>query len=203
MEKKLKVLLSAYACEPNTGSEPEIGWGWAKGLYKKGYDVSVITRESNRKKIEATMLQNPEIKIDFYYYDLNKIILKLIKGRSNSYSYFYFILWQFRIYSLAKAIIKKKKIDVIHHVTFGSLRYPSFLGLLKIPLIFGPVGGGEKTPKYLKKSFNYSNKLKEFIRELSTSYVKLSPLMNLTFYFSNKIYRANKWMRKKIPTCSN
>ena len=70
MEKKLKVLLSAYACEPNTGSEPEIGWGWAKGLYKKGYDVSVITRESNRKKIEATMLQSPEIKIDFYYYDL-------------------------------------------------------------------------------------------------------------------------------------
>ena len=26
----MKILLSAYACEPNTGSEPNVGWNWAK-----------------------------------------------------------------------------------------------------------------------------------------------------------------------------
>ena len=34
MKKKLKILLSAYACEPNKGSEPEIGWQWVINLSK-------------------------------------------------------------------------------------------------------------------------------------------------------------------------
>lgn len=196
--EKIRVLLSAYACEPNTGSEPEIGWGWAKNLAELGFEISVITRKSNQKKIEEYLNKNPQIKINFYYYDLNKIILKIIKKKSNPYSYLYFILWQFGIYFLAKSIIKKRKIDYIHHVTFGSLRFPSFLGLLKIPFIFGPVGGGEKTPKNLKKSFKFLDKVKEFIRELSTNYVKLSPLMNLTFFSSKKIFVATEDSKKSI-----
>lgn len=30
MPKKLKVLVNAYACEPDKGSEPGVGWNWAK-----------------------------------------------------------------------------------------------------------------------------------------------------------------------------
>ena len=204
MEKKSRILLSAYACEPNTGSEPEIGWGWAKNLASLGHEVSVITRETNREKIEAALIQNPELKINFYYYDLSKKILKIIKGKSTKppYTltfYYYCIIWQFGIYPLAKSIIKERNIDIIHHVTVGSLRYPSFLGFLKIPLIFGPVGGGEKIPNNLKKSFSFSSKIKEFIRELSTNYIKISPLMNLTFSSSNKIYVATEDTKKSIP----
>jgi len=30
----MKILISAYACEPNTGSEHEVGWRWIKVLSK-------------------------------------------------------------------------------------------------------------------------------------------------------------------------
>ena len=48
MSKKLKVLLSAYACEPNKGSEPGVGWNWLIEIAKLNHKVTVITR-SNKK----------------------------------------------------------------------------------------------------------------------------------------------------------
>jgi hypothetical protein len=49
MKKKSKILLSAYACEPNKGSEPEVGWKWAITLSQLGHEVYVITRLNNKK----------------------------------------------------------------------------------------------------------------------------------------------------------
>ena len=48
----MKILISAYACEPNSGSEPEVGWSWIKALSKNNKNkITVITRKSNKKKI--------------------------------------------------------------------------------------------------------------------------------------------------------
>ena len=43
-----RILLSAYACEPGKGSEPEVGWMWATELAAAGHEVWVITRAANR-----------------------------------------------------------------------------------------------------------------------------------------------------------
>ena len=51
----MKILLSAYACEPNKGSEPEVGWKWATGLSKLGNSVFVITRLNNKENIEQEL----------------------------------------------------------------------------------------------------------------------------------------------------
>ena len=48
----MKILLSAYACEPNKGSEPEVGWKWATSLSDLGHEVYVITRSNNKNSIE-------------------------------------------------------------------------------------------------------------------------------------------------------
>ena len=48
----MKILLSAYACEPNKGSEPEVGWRWATELLKFNNEVYVITRLNNKENIE-------------------------------------------------------------------------------------------------------------------------------------------------------
>ena len=52
MKKKLKILLSAYACEPNKGSEPEVGWKWATTLCRLGHEVHVVTKSNNKQNIE-------------------------------------------------------------------------------------------------------------------------------------------------------
>ena len=55
--KTLKILLSAYACEPNQGSEPGLGWNVAREVAKH-YEVWVLTPEEHRPAIEAELALN-------------------------------------------------------------------------------------------------------------------------------------------------
>lgn len=41
---RLKVLVSAYACSPERGSEPAVGWGFVSAL-RKFHDLWVIVEE--------------------------------------------------------------------------------------------------------------------------------------------------------------
>lgn len=52
---KMKILLSAYACEPDKGSEPSVGWSWAIELSRLGHEVHVLTRANNKPSITAAM----------------------------------------------------------------------------------------------------------------------------------------------------
>jgi glycosyltransferase involved in cell wall biosynthesis len=199
MKKNLKILLSAYACEPNKGSEPEVGWKWATTLSELGHEIYVITRSNNKETIEDYLIKNKIYNLNFIYFDYPKWFLKIFKRKSNPHSYLYFLLWQVGIFFVVKPYIKKIKFDFIHHVTFVSFRYPSLLCLYKIPFIFGPISGGDTIPMSLRKSFPLLEKIKEFIRDLSNYYVKISPLTNLIFSKSHKIYVNSEATKKIIP----
>jgi hypothetical protein len=69
--RRLKVLISAYACEPHKGSEPGVGWNWAKQIAKFA-EVWVITRANNREVIEEELKRSPEPNLHFIYVDLPK-----------------------------------------------------------------------------------------------------------------------------------
>lgn len=36
----MKILLSAYACEPGIGTKPGVGWNWALTLGRQGHEVT-------------------------------------------------------------------------------------------------------------------------------------------------------------------
>ena len=200
MNPKLKILLSAYACEPNKGSEPEVGWKWATTLSGLGHEVYVITRSNNKKNIDEYLIKNKISNLNFIYFDFPKWLLRVIKGKSNPHSYLYFLLWQVGIFFVVKPYINKIKFDFIQHVTFVSFRYPSFLCLYKVPFIFGPISGGDTIPMNLRKNFSLIEKIKEFARDLSNNYIKFSPLMNLTFFKSKRIFVNSEATKKIIPS---
>ncbi len=58
LSARLKVLMSAYACEPGKGSEPEVGWQWAMRM-ARFHDVTVLTRANNRAAIEPAVAAIP------------------------------------------------------------------------------------------------------------------------------------------------
>ena len=108
-------------------------------------------------------------------------------------------MWQIGIYFVAKKIIRNEKFDYIHHVTFVSYRYPSFLCLLNIPFIFGPISGGEESPKNLRVNFDLKSKTKEYLRDLSNKFIKFSPFVNMVFKKSQKIIVTTDETKSKIP----
>ena len=193
----MRILLSAYACEPDKGSEPAVGWNWALQLAERGHEVVVITRANNRQSIEQEMAAHPRPSLRFSYYDLPLWLRSFKKGRRGIH--LYYLLWQFGAYLAARRLVRERRFDVVHHVTFVSVRQPSFMGHLGIPFIFGPVGGGEHTPPLLKKMFSRKNRIMEALRKLVNNCVRFDPLMWQTFASAQAIYVTSGQSLELIP----
>ena len=194
----IKILLSAYACEPNEGSEPGVGWHWAHEIEKLGHQVWVFTRSNNKRSIENFYQQNTKPEgIDFIYYDLPGWLSFWKKGRRGVH--LYYLLWQVGAYRLAKELHKQILFDCVHHITFVSARQPSFMGMLNIPFIFGPVAGGESIPKQLRGGMTFKERVFEKIRDVVNTFVKYDPLMNLTFSKATQIYATSEQTKALLP----
>jgi len=192
----MKILLSAYACEPNKGSEPGVGWNWALALGDRGYDVHVLTRSNNRQAIERAQIQS-DSRLSFHYYDLPQR-LRFWKHWPGGI-YLYYLLWQIGAYSVARKLHSREQFDVVHHITFVSYRQPSFMGSLGIPFIFGPVGGGETMPSQFRKSLPVNGRLSEWIRGIGNRAIGLDPLMQRTYASASVIACATEETLHAIP----
>ncbi len=170
-----RILLSAYACEPDRGSEPAVGWNWAVQASRLGHRVSVLTRANNREIIEA-YARCHRLDADFLYYDLPEWLQRCKRSAGELGAVLYYLLWQWFAFRWVGENMDTAQFDLVHHVTFASVRYPSFMGRLGIPFCFGPVGGGETVPASLCASFRHKARLHEFIRRISNRLVGLSPL---------------------------
>lgn len=174
--KRLRILLSAYACEPNRGSEPGIGWNWAIALAQRGHHVWVLTRANNRTAIETAcgaLANELHANINFLYYDLPRWAAWWKKGGRGVQ--LYYALWQRNILSLAQAAHAIQHFDVVHHLTFGVWRQPTQLYKLGVPLIFGPVGGGETAPPNLVSTLPFKARIWESIRNLANWLAVFNP----------------------------
>ena len=159
----MKVLLSAYSCEPGKGSERGVGWNVAIEAAKNN-EVWVLTRpDESKEAIEAEIKRNPNPNLHFIYFTLPFWKDSLRWGQPGAMQLHYY-LWQIQAYFVAKKLHQEIGFDVAHHVTFVRYSSPSFLFLLPIPLVWGPVGGGESAPLAFWKDFSLKSKLYESLR---------------------------------------
>lgn len=193
-----KILLSAYACEPNKGSEPGVGWAWVCELAKLGHELHVLTRANNKTVIERARDSIPNTKnVHFIYYDLPTPFLKAKKIPFGVQMYYG--LWQLGIYRVAKRLIKNIDIDYIQHVTFVGVRQPSYLVFLDKPFFFGPVAGGEAAPFKLRKHYSWPQWFADFARDILNLFIKLDPRMWLIFLRSKHIFVTSEQTKNLIP----
>lgn len=198
----MKILLSAYACEPDKGSEPGVGWMWALALVRRGHQVWVITRSNNQASIEqaTTNLDEPYTSnLHFLYYDTPNWILRWKKSALGVQ--LYYALWQKSILALAKDAHATQHFDVAHHLTFGVWRQPTELYKLGIPCIFGPVGGGEDAPWSLVHGMpSVTSILREYLRYLVNVVSLLNPklrnCLKRCFLVVSKTQETAAWVKK-------
>lgn len=172
--KCLKVLISAYSCRPGMGSEPGVGWNTARELAKY-HKVWVFTRVDNRSMIEAELANHPVPELNFVYCDLPPWAMWWQSGQQLHY---YF--WQIVAYFVARKLHRKIGFDLVHHVTYVKYWSPSFLALLPIPFIWGPVGGGESAPKAFWQDFSFRGKAYETLRDLARWIGERDPFVSTT-----------------------
>ena len=169
----MKILLSAFACKPNSGSETGVGWRWALELAKQ-HKVVVVTDESRRHAIEAAMLARPIQNLTFVYY--RPFVVSRVPLNSKS-AHLIYMCWQFGVVWLARSLHLHYDFDLVQHLTYGVFRHPSFLGFVGPPFVFGPVGGGEMAPWALTQSMPLSEKVKEYGRFAANLFAKFDPFL--------------------------
>jgi len=169
MKKHWKVLVSAYACEPDKGSEPEVGWQWVIHLAQY-CDVTVLTRSNNRSLIESKLGQNPTGQLKFVYMDLSAfktILKKRIRPKFLGVNWYY-SSWQKKAYKKLESMCDEEEYDLIHHLTFASSRLPFAVTGHDVPSIVGPVGGCEEFPAELFPKHGNGVRWKEGFRNWMT-----------------------------------
>ncbi|TBR60378.1 glycosyl transferase family 1 [Westiellopsis prolifica IICB1] len=175
----MKILISAYSCEPGRGSEPGVGWSVAREVAKY-HEVWVLTRpDESGDIIEAELARNPVPNLHFVYFNL-PILGSLWRWNQSGAMQIHYYLWQIQAYFVARRLHRQIGFDAIHHVTFVKYSNPSFLSLLPVPFIWGPVGGGESAPKAFWRDFSLRAKAYETARTLVRWLGELDPFVHLT-----------------------
>lgn len=174
----MKILLSAYACEPGRGTELGVGWNTVREVAKY-HQVWVLTRpDDGREAIEAELARHPIPNLHFIYFTL-PIWGGGWKWGNGAFQIHYY-LWQIQAYFVARQLHRQIGFDLIQHVTFVKYSSPSFLSLLPVPFIWGPVGGGESAPKAFWQDFSWQGKVYEILRDFSRRLGELDPFARLT-----------------------
>ncbi|MBA7657758.1 D-inositol-3-phosphate glycosyltransferase [subsurface metagenome] len=191
----MRVLISAYACEPHKGSEPGVGWNWVKQIAKFA-EAWVITRINNREVIEEELRKNPILNLHFVYVDLPKWLRFWKKKQRGVHLYYY--LWQFAVYLKARVLAKELKFDIVHHITFVNDWMPSFLAMLSVPFVWGPIGSHQPIPKFFLPDFR--SKLLEFIRiSVQNTFRCFDFFFGYTLSKAKIIITINSKLQQKYP----
>jgi glycosyltransferase involved in cell wall biosynthesis len=158
----MRILVSAYACEPDQGSERGAGWEWARAAALR-HEVWLMTRENNRHEIEVALAREPELRIHLVCFDLPTWIRRWKKGQRGVRAYY--TLWQFSARRRAVALHRGIDFDVAHHVTFAVDWLPAgVVGIRGLPSVWGPVGGAAPFPWRFGRWLGARNLMLELVR---------------------------------------
>lgn len=163
----LKIVVSAYACEPGLGSEIGVGWHWIWEM-SRYFEVWVLTRESNRATIERWLEENSLYSdVHFLYYDLPKWARFWKKGLRGVHLYYY--LWQRLSNSIVKQTMLENEIEIFHHLTYGNALWKVSSYGQKQCFIWGPVGGLETIPTEYSRHYGFKSRFMEWVRRIAVA----------------------------------
>ena len=191
----LSVLINAYACSPNMGSEPGMAWNWCANLAKY-CELHIITEGEFRNKIEEVLPTLPQGKNMHFYYNLvSEEIRKMCWNQGDWRFYKYYKEWQWKTYLMAKDICKEKHIDILHQLNMIGFREPGYLWKIdNIPFVWGPVDAKESFPiAYLDGA---SIKTKLFMRLKNT-------ITKFQLKYSTRVHKAAKRASYVVSASSN
>lgn len=166
----IRIMVNAYACSPDMGSEPGMAWNWCVHLAKH-CELHIITESEFRERIEAVVPTLPQGKnMHFYYNPIGgdniercEKIRRMCWNQGDWRFYKYYRDWQWKTYLMAKEICSKEKIDILHQLNMIGFREPGYLWKLSketgIKFVWGPVDAKDKFPLAYCNGAGFKTKL--------------------------------------------
>lgn len=200
-----RILAIAYSCFPGGGSEPGVGWTWTRILAGLG-EVVVIVRPIRGAPVDlqAAIGEVPEgAHVTFIDVDLPMWFRRLVdRGnfRAPRLQRIQYIAWQVVALRVARRLHRRRRFDLVWHLTFANAWLGSFGHLVGPPFVFGPVGGGVNPPWRLVPGLGLRSAVFEVarfvLRELAAH---LNPLARGSVRKAALILTQNEDTRRWLP----
>ena len=168
--RKLRILINAYACSPNMGSEPGMAWHWVSHLAHH-CELHIITEGEFREQIEAVVPTLPQGRnLHFHYNPVSEEIRRMCWNQGDWRFYKYYRQWQWKTYLMAKELCQTEHIDILHQLNMIGFREPGYLWRLSretgIPFVWGPIGGLKQFPTAYLQGARMKMKLFMWLKNL-------------------------------------
>jgi glycosyltransferase involved in cell wall biosynthesis len=195
----MRILASAYACEPGSGSEFGKGWNLACEMARQGHDVTVLTCGSHHRAAIERYFEKRRMPggLRFAWHDIPGWPGPGYDNARRIRQHYY--AWQMTARSLVRQLHRENPFDVIHHLTWTVLRWPSFLGGLGPRFVFGPVGGGQSTPWRLRRGFPERGWKFEVKRDLANVMSRFDPMVLRCLAQADAILVTDEATRRQVP----
>jgi glycosyltransferase involved in cell wall biosynthesis len=193
----MRILLSAFACAPHTGSEPGVGWHWAIEIARLGHEVLVLTQIQDQAAIQAELDKGrlpPNLCFDFFMPAwLDRLTRRRLPLQLTH------LFWQVAAYRHARGLMSRQGFDVIHHITYCGIRQPSLMGRLPAPFVLGPVGGGERAPYALRQGMGMRGWLLDLVRDGLNLIARVDPITRQALAAARLIYVSSEDTARLVP----
>lgn len=175
-----RLLISAFSCFPNEGSEPGVGWKTVTAA-AADHEVWVITDCGRQEALlgHPAVKALPQVKWEFLRVPF---LSRWAHGRWSLgvVWWLYYLVWQMMQGRLARRLHGEVGFDLCHHATYVKYNTPSALPLLGIPFLWGPVGGAERAPLMFFRSCGWGIRAAEGARVLLQWLARFDPWLRWT-----------------------
>jgi glycosyltransferase involved in cell wall biosynthesis len=195
----MKILISAYACNPYLGSENWFGWSAVRCL-AQDHELHLITSSRNRADLDRAAAEGlipPNIHFhhagQFKEWHPNRL-------RARFQGWNEYISFSREILSVARDLHRQENFDLVHHVTVATWRVASPLWELGLPFVFGPIGGNEYFPPRFLPVLTPSAAAFELVRMASNCTSRISPSVRNCLRQAAHVFAANSETEQLVKT---
>lgn len=174
-QSRRRILLLAYACAPNRGSEAGVGWNRALQAAKYFDTWMICDEKENGDDVRDYLRLNGNFKgLTFEFIEADGLTAFL--RRFGPTYYLSYNLWHRRALVAAVRLNQQLKFALAHQVNMCGYREPGYLWKLGVPFIWGPVGGTQNFPWRFLRMASLRGAFREIRRNLlNITQLYLSP----------------------------
>lgn len=193
----MKVLLSAFACAPDIGSEPEVGLQTMLSAARR-HEVWVLTQRHMADQLRGFLQGRPEAqRIHLVVVDPPAApprggLRELVTAQWG------YDRWQRRAATAAVELDRRIDFDLVHHVTLAAYWMRTGVAAVDKPLVWGPVGGGVETPWRLLSELGVRGLAEDAVRTAARRVAGRVPAVRLPQRTATVIFTQNPATRRRI-----
>jgi glycosyltransferase involved in cell wall biosynthesis len=192
----MRVLLVGHALGPGLGSEPGNTWNFAWHLAGT-HEVTLLSHPQHRARVEAELEKHPRPTLKIHWVTLSERIDPWHPEKSEKGLKLHYLFWQREAAKLAGQLCEAEAFDVAHHFSWGTVNAPPLLHKLPIPVVWGPIGGGQALPLAFRRYFKGHLK-GEILRHVTQSILPLAPSMRRMARAADVVLCTNQETRRLL-----